>query len=339
MSLPQTAIVTGSTSGIGLEIARQLDAAGYQVVTNGTREIDRVPDAIQPPLTHYVQGDIGDPATAKMLIDGAHQRFGENLGRLVVVANAGIERTDTESADRVQAMIRTNQDGPEHLLRAAAPDLLRNDNSLFVAVSSIVGTLGIVLPGNKNYQATKVAVEAMVRGVAANFVGVHAITLSPGAIATPMTQSSPVYGLLLRYVAMYAATHEDEIGFRLCDLMDVAPSRGAGQNAGEIFVNVLGQALEGNPAQKTLAKVLAKDPSMQGTMAMMLSAKTAQHPPTQKRMAEILTYQDILVPPSEVAARLMDEILLRQIPDGGVLRVFQAGLHSVSPIERLFVPS
>jgi len=346
MSFQQTAIVTGSTSGIGLEIARQLAETGYNVVTNGTRAANQVPKKIQLPNTHYVQGDIGDPATSMKLVEETYRRFGKNLGPLVVVANAGVEVADTDSADRVEAMIRTNQEGPEHLFRAAASDLMRHERSLFVAVGSIVGTLGIILPGNKNYQATKVAVEAMVRGVVANFVGVHAITLSPGAIATPMTQGSPVYGLLFRLVAM-AAVSDDEFRQGLIDYLKrysedndlgIHPQY-IGKNAGEIFSNMLATeqtALSCNPAAETLAKVLKKFPSMEGNTAMILAAKTAQHQPTQEWMAKILKALDVLVSPAMVARTLIDEIQNRRVPDGGVLRAFQSGSRAVSPIERLF---
>src|SRR6185437_8850288 len=81
-------IVTGSSSGIGEAVARRLAGLGAGIVVNsansaeaGQRVAADLPDAV------YVQGDIGDPATATALVSAAKQRWGRLDG---LVNNAGV---------------------------------------------------------------------------------------------------------------------------------------------------------------------------------------------------------------------------------------------------------
>jgi ketoreductase RED2 len=81
-------IVTGSSSGIGAAVARRLCGLGAGIVVNsassaqaGQRVADELADAV------YVQGDIGDPATAAALVAAAEQRWGRLDG---LVNNAGV---------------------------------------------------------------------------------------------------------------------------------------------------------------------------------------------------------------------------------------------------------
>lgn len=334
---PMTAVVTGSTRGIGLAIAHCFAEAGHQVVSNGRGNIN-------PQLSGYsqvvhVSGDVGDPSTSARLHAAAHERFGSAIGRLVVVANAGIDAADTET-EKVKAMVHTNEEGPRHLLNAFAEDLRRPD-SLFVAVGSIVGTLGIVLPGNIEYQRIKAAVEAMVRGMVATHPGIEGITLSPGFIRTGMTDKSMVYGILFRFAAI-AASHNPEIH----QLMSQAVGEDLGQTGGDIFVKALGHELlqENDPRTfGSMAKVLGKDPAMAGNMAALLSAKLAFNKDSEHhndairaRMGAILAGMDVLIGPEDVASTLSNEVLHRSIPNGGVLPAFQSGHRPVSPIEIIF---
>src|SRR5215472_6743207 len=81
-------IVTGSSSGIGAAVARRLSGLGAGIIVNsassaqaGRRIADELADGV------YVQGDIGDPATAAALVAAAEQRWGRLDG---LVNNAGV---------------------------------------------------------------------------------------------------------------------------------------------------------------------------------------------------------------------------------------------------------
>lgn len=327
-------VITGGTSGIGAAMVHQFALQRCPVVFNGSRPQGRVDTGLLAlPNTIYVQGDAGDPETATRLLRATHEIAVNEQERLLVVANAGIERPDTDAAG-VEGMRRLNVDGTRHLLDAFAEDLQRT-HGLFVGVSSIVATMNVILPGNVEYHATKVAVANIVRGIASTYPNVHGITLSPGAIQTPMTESSPVYGLLLRLAAIAAVSDRDLRA-------GLAPFAGGedqlGTTASNIFTNVLGAVLDNASMATTLKAVLSKDLEMKGNRAQLLAAKAAQDPNIRVRMARILSTVDILIPPETVAKVLWAEFNNSTIPNGDVLRAWQSQGQGVAPIARLLAP-
>src|SRR5215472_7225746 len=105
-------IVTGSSSGIGAAVARRLSGLGAGIVVNsassaqaGQRIADELADAV------YVQGDIGDPATAAALVAAAQQRWGRLDG---LVNNAGVtvdvplHELSSLTAEHWDKVLRTN---------------------------------------------------------------------------------------------------------------------------------------------------------------------------------------------------------------------------------------
>ena len=125
-------IVTGSSSGIGEAIARRLSGLGAGIVVNsatsvaaGTRVAAGLPDAV------YVQGDIGDPATAAALIGAAEQRWGRLDG---LVNNAGVTvdvplpDIDAVTVEHWNTVLRTNVVGTFLVSQAALPLLRQADD-------------------------------------------------------------------------------------------------------------------------------------------------------------------------------------------------------------------
>ena len=86
MSGNKTALVTGASSGIGLELARTLLAQGYQVVAN-SRALTSVGTLTASDRLALVDGDIAEQETAKTVVNTAVQRFG---GVDLLVNNVGI---------------------------------------------------------------------------------------------------------------------------------------------------------------------------------------------------------------------------------------------------------
>ena len=86
------ALVTGSTSGIGLGIARALAAKGFDLALNGVREESAVAPVVEDLRSlggevHYVRGDVGEGADRERLVAGVRERLG---GLHVLVNNAGV---------------------------------------------------------------------------------------------------------------------------------------------------------------------------------------------------------------------------------------------------------
>lgn len=203
--LDKVAIITGSSRGIGAEIARTLAGAGAKVVVNyaGSRE---AADAVCAAITKAggeslaVKADVSDPIQVRMLFDAAIERF-KRLD--ILVSNAGvllskkIADIGDEEFDRVLSI---NVKGVFYALREAATRLA--DGGRVISLSSTVTRL--MLPGYGAYAASKGAVEQLTR-VFAREVGERGITaniVSPGPVNTEMFTTGKSEETIKRMAAM-----------------------------------------------------------------------------------------------------------------------------------------
>jgi ketoreductase RED2 len=186
------ALVTGSTSGIGSEVARRLAADGHRVVLNSVRSVDAGEAMVAElgnDVAHYVRGDIAVEADAAHLVEETVGRF----GRLdVLVNNAGttvrIPHHDLESAtpEVFRRLFDVNVVGTWQLTVAAMPHLRASGAGCVVNVSSLAGVrpTGSSIP----YAVSKAALNHLTR-LLANVVGpqVRVNAVAPGLIDTPWT--------------------------------------------------------------------------------------------------------------------------------------------------------
>src|SRR5215813_9173474 len=184
-------IVTGSSSGIGAAVARRLSGLGAGVVVNsatsaeaGKRIADELGDA------EYVQGDIGDPATAAALVAAAEQRWGRLDG---LINNAGVTvdvplpDIDAVTLDHWNTVLRTNVIGTFLVSQAALPYLRRADDGWIINITSLAGVrqTGSSLP----YAVSKAALNHMTAIMAKHADGgVRVNAVAPGLVATPWTE-------------------------------------------------------------------------------------------------------------------------------------------------------
>ncbi len=188
---PKTAIVTGSSRGIGAAIAKRLAADGFAVIINyAGREADAqlVVDEIQNAggRAAAVQADVSQESDAARLFDRAEELFG---GVDVLVNNAGIMQpgltplagTDDAWFDRLLAV---NLKGTFHMLRLAATRLRQGGRIVNFSTSVI----GLALPGYAVYAATKAAVETMTNIFAKELRGkeITVNAVAPGPTATDL---------------------------------------------------------------------------------------------------------------------------------------------------------
>ncbi|GIW85399.1 MAG: short-chain dehydrogenase [Gemmataceae bacterium] len=200
---PSVALVTGASSGIGWELARQLALQGWKVALVARRK-ERLEELAQQIATAggqtlVVPADVGQREQAEQ----AYRKVREQLGIPdLVIANAGVGRpTLVEpfvNLDDVEEMIRTNLLGVIYTLSAAIPDMLARRRGHLVAISSLAGYRG--LPGESAYCASKAAVNVYLDGLRIHLrgTGVRVTTVCPGFIKTPMTENNTFYmpGLL-----------------------------------------------------------------------------------------------------------------------------------------------
>ena len=184
------ALLTGGNRGIGLAIARELDAIGYRICL-GMRQ----PDALPADLTNAIAlpYDAADPGSADALVATAVA----HMGRIdVVVASAGILRNvsirDGKDAD-LDDLLDINVKAPYRLARACLPHLEASGQGRFIMLSSLSGKR--VKGLNVGYQMSKHAVMALAHSVrrAGWDKGVRATAVCPAYVNTEMV--SGVAGL------------------------------------------------------------------------------------------------------------------------------------------------
>lgn len=186
----QAIIVTGSSSGIGEAVARRLADLGAGIVVNSATSVEAgVRIAAELPDAVYVQGDIGEPATATALVDAARQRWGRldglvnNAGVTVDVPLADIDAVTVEHWDTV---LRTNVVGTFLVSQAALPLLREADDGWITNITSIAGVrqIGSSLP----YAVSKAALDHLTTILAKHAgQGVRVNAVAPGLVATPWT--------------------------------------------------------------------------------------------------------------------------------------------------------
>lgn len=173
------AIVTGGASGIGASIARRLHAEGAQVAV-----LDRDPSGADPEFAAFT-ADVSDRASVDSAVDAVAERF----GRIdIVVNNAGIGAQGDVSAnddDEWARVLSINVTGIARVTAAALPWLRRSPAAAVCNTASIAATTG--LPQRALYSASKGAVEALTRAMAADHLreGIRVNAVNPGTADTP----------------------------------------------------------------------------------------------------------------------------------------------------------
>lgn len=187
----RTALVTGSTSGIGAAIARVLAAEGARVVVSG-RDASRG-DLVAKEIEQaggtavFVPADLaGSYADLRDHASAATDALGGRVD--ILVNNAGIyPATLTEQlADAdLDAMLAVNVRTPHVLVAALAPAMAERGSGSIVTIGSWMARVGS--PFAAMYSATKAAAEQLTRSWAAEYGprGVRVNTVAPGATLTP----------------------------------------------------------------------------------------------------------------------------------------------------------
>jgi 3-oxoacyl-[acyl-carrier protein] reductase len=194
----RTAIVTGSTRGIGRAIAEALAAAGCNVVVSSRYE-DASRQAAQAIAATGgqvlgVACDVSSSAACERLVAAAVERFG---GLDILVNNAGIggfspvETMDSAHWDRV---IGTNLNGLFYCTHAALPHLKDAKSSWVINIGSLAGKNAF--PGGAAYNASKFGLigfsEALMQEVRHD--GVRVTYIMPGSVATDFEGSATPSG-------------------------------------------------------------------------------------------------------------------------------------------------
>jgi NAD(P)-dependent dehydrogenase (short-subunit alcohol dehydrogenase family) len=178
-------LITGGTTGIGLETAKQYLAEGARVAITGANQANL--DAARQTLGSAVlviKSDAGNVGAQAQLVSTINEAFG---GLDAVFINAGvgdfrpIEAFDEAGFDRT---IAVNLKGPYFLIQALLP-ILSNPSSI-VLNTSINARIG--MPTSSVYAASKAALISMARTLSGELIGrgVRVNAVSPGPVNTPI---------------------------------------------------------------------------------------------------------------------------------------------------------
>ncbi|MDT7834833.1 3-hydroxybutyrate dehydrogenase [Aquabacterium sp. OR-4] len=189
----KTALVTGSTSGIGLGMALAMARQGAHVMLNGFGDVDgakaAVAAALQPGRrVAYHGADMSKPAEIEAMVQAAEADFGSVD---VLVNNAGIQHVaavEDFPVERWDAILAINLSSAFHAMRVALPGMKRRNWGRIVNVASVHGLVGSAQ--KSAYVAAKHGVVGLTKVAALEnaTTGVTVNAVCPGWVLTPLVQ-------------------------------------------------------------------------------------------------------------------------------------------------------
>ncbi|MGM9488332.1 3-hydroxybutyrate dehydrogenase [Ideonella sp. YS5] len=189
----KTALVTGSTSGIGLGIAQALAAQGANVMLNGFGDVEAAKAEVAKAATGgakvgYHGADMSKPAEIEAMVKACEEQFG---ALDILVNNAGIQHVapvEEFPVERWDAIIAINLSSAFHAIRVALPGMKARGYGRIINVASVHG---LVASAQKSaYVAAKHGIIGLTKTVALETattpITVNAIC--PGWVLTPLVQ-------------------------------------------------------------------------------------------------------------------------------------------------------
>ena len=190
----KTALVTGSTSGIGLGIAHALAAEGANIVFNGFGDAATIAELQQQTAsqfgvkTAYSGADMTKPAEIGKMIADASAQFGSID---ILVNNAGIQyvaNVEDFPAERWDAIIAINLSAAFHTAHHALPKMKEKNWGRIINIASAHGL--VASAGKSAYVASKHGIVGLTKVIALEnaHTGITANAICPGWVLTPLVQ-------------------------------------------------------------------------------------------------------------------------------------------------------
>lgn len=191
----KSAIVTGSTSGIGLAFAKAFAAEGAAVMINGFGPADAIEkeraglEALSGAKALYDAADMTMPDQIAAMVARCNSELG---GPDIIVNNAGIqhvEAIETFPVDKFEAIIKINMTSAWYLMRAAVPLMKAKQWGRIISTASAHSL--VASPNKSAYVMAKHGVAGLTKTIAletATF-GITVNCISPGYVWTPLVES------------------------------------------------------------------------------------------------------------------------------------------------------
>ncbi len=271
--MPQTVLITGTSSGFGKLAAKKFQAEGWNVVAT-MRSPDKETGLTQLDSVLVTRLDVTDIPSIDTAVAEGIERFGEID---VLVNNAGLGAHglfEQYSADEARALYETDVFGTMNVCRAVLPHMRERRKGRIITVTSVAGLIGG--PGTTLYSGCKFALEGFTESLAMDYHawGIKVFTVAPGAFDTRFNTSandawdrgSDEYGQYGRKMGAYMADIIDNMkkaGGKQSDPAEVAEVIYACATEDRPIHNVVGVDAEG------LAKTLATMPRQQMLEGML----------------------------------------------------------------------
>lgn len=186
----KTALITGSSQGIGLTLANGLSDAGASVVLNG-RDTSKLSSAAQTlrdsgATVYELPFDVTDHAATKVAVD----EFEKSTGSIdILINNAGMQhRTPLHEFDagKFNELLQTNIASVFNVGQAVANHMITRKGGKIINIASVQTALA--RPGIAPYTATKGAVGNLTKGMATDWApyGLNVNAIAPGYFDTPL---------------------------------------------------------------------------------------------------------------------------------------------------------
>jgi NAD(P)-dependent dehydrogenase (short-subunit alcohol dehydrogenase family) len=179
-------LITGATSGLGREMARQLGERGFRVAVTGRREAElretarRVESEGGQCLA--LVGSVNEPRDVDRHYDAVRREWG---GLDLAILNAGIGdgvHAREFRADTYHRVLATNVGGAVNWLQAVLPDMIASRSGVVAGISSLAAWRG--LPGAGAYCASKAALSTLLESTRVDLrgTGVDVVVVHPGFV-------------------------------------------------------------------------------------------------------------------------------------------------------------
>lgn len=186
----KTALITGSTSGIGLGIAQSLAKAGARIILNGFGDVEAAKDAIDAcgVSAGYHGADLSDAGQIEEMMRYAEREFG---GVDILINNAGIQHVSPIEhfpVEKWNAILAINLSSVFHTTRLALPSMRARNWGRIINIASVHGL--VASKDKAAYVAAKHGVVGFTKTTALETAqtGITCNALCPGWVLTPLVQ-------------------------------------------------------------------------------------------------------------------------------------------------------
>jgi NAD(P)-dependent dehydrogenase (short-subunit alcohol dehydrogenase family) len=202
-------VVTGASRGLGRACAIELAREGAAIVANYNQSAEPAQALVKDIESGggraiAMQGDVGNPADCKALIDKAVEAYGQID---ILVANAGVNRDKTLKRMTVEEwneVINTDLNSAFYCTSAAVPHMTERNYGRIIVMSSIIGQMGNL--GQSNYAAAKAGLIAFAKSAAKELArsNITVNAMCPGFVETDMViaLSDEVKAALLKQIPL-----------------------------------------------------------------------------------------------------------------------------------------